>query len=362
VTSKAGRKAKGHVSGVSQETHHGASYEPAELEWLAAVTGFQAKHKIRFLAHTHYLKIARELGYTQTPPPTEPMPETLQPPEMTIKAAAPWYGSKRSIGPAIVEAIGPHSASYDLFCGGLGWLFAKPRCRFEVVNDWHGDMINLARVIASPELAPEFHERLLHTLPHEDIYRGAAATIRNEKHKRDTIDLERALTFFQYSWLGINGVGGTTNPRAQYARRYTSGGGDPATRFASAVNSIPAWHERLRRVSIYSMCGIELATKIEDKLGTVIYCDPPYIAKSDKYLHDFASADHQRLAAALQRYRRTRVYVSYYDHPEIDRLYPPGQWRKIDLTTTKNLGRGTTGGKPANVAIAPEILLTNAKE
>jgi DNA adenine methylase len=326
---------------------------------------FQARHKIRFLAHTDYLKIACELGHftttTSQERTEEPVSkiETETPPEMAIKAIAPWYGAKRALGPRIAEIIGPHSAYFDLFGGGFSMLLAKPKCRFEVINDFHRDLINLARVIQSSDLAPEFHARLTRTLSHEDIYRDAASVIRREKLEAGAEpDLERAVTFFVYSWQGINGVGGTTNPRQQFARRYTTGGGDPATRFVSAVNSIPAWHERIRRVSIYSMCGIELAGKIEDKIGTVIYCDPPYISKSDKYLHDFEDADHARLAHALQRYRRTRVYVSYYYHPEIDRLYPRSDWRKIELYTMKNLGRGS-GGLTAE---APEILLTNAKE
>jgi DNA adenine methylase len=109
-------------------------------------------------------------------------------------------------------------------------------------------------------------------------------------------------------------------------------------------------------VTIMSRCGIELCEKIEDAEGTVIYADPPYLMKGAKYVHDFATADHKRLADVLRRFKRTRVVVSYYDDPKLDGLYP--DWHKVDCTRTKtlvNAGMRDHVGK----TVAPEVLLIN---
>ena len=65
-----------------------------------------------------------------------------------ISALAPWFGGKRTLAPAIVEELGPHTAYWEPFCGSCAVLFAKPPLAFEQINDLHGDLINLAMVFA----------------------------------------------------------------------------------------------------------------------------------------------------------------------------------------------------------------------
>lgn len=102
--------------------------------------------------------------------------------------------------------------------------------------------------------------------------------------------------------------------------------------------------------------AFEIISRIEDKEGTVIYADPPYIEKSEAYRHDFFGDDHQRLADLLGRFKRTRVVLSYYEHPEIDVMYPT--WNKIDCSRSKiisNAGNGEYRGPTK----APEVLIVN---
>lgn len=96
--------------------------------------------------------------------------------------------------------------------------------------------------------------------------------------------------------------------------------------------------------------------RIEDKDGTVIYEDPPYIQKSFRYEYDFAADDHQRLADLNRRFKKTRIVLSYYDHPDLERLYP--NWDKIDCAVTKGLASSGARGKEGAVK-APEVLLVN---
>lgn len=281
---------------------------------------------------------------------------------MKIKALAPWFGSKRSIVDQVVPHFGEHHTYWEPFCGSMAVLLSKPECKQETVNDLHGDLLNLARVIAHPMLVLELDWQLRRTLVHEQLYRETVERLRGTTCNPLLPNVERAKDYFVVSWMGMNGISGT-NIRSNFARRYTSNGGCPAVRFVSAVDSIPDWHERLRSVAIYQGCGIALCEKIEDKSGVVIYCDPPYLVKSDQYTHDFEDADHLRLATALRRFSQTRVVVSYYDHPQLAELYPA--WRKIDLEASKNLARGNQlRAKDATKTRvkAPEVLLINLPE
>jgi len=145
--------------------------------------------------------------------------------------------------------------------------------------------------------------------------------------------------------------------------RYSTKGGDAATRWRSVVDSVPWWHARLRDVTILNRDVFEILPRIEDEAGIVVYCDPPYLVKSSPYLHDFADGfmsagnDHERLAAALRRFKRTRVVVSYYEHPALRSLYDGWTVRTIDAVkfmNNANKPMGTHG-----TVKAPEVLLIN---
>jgi DNA adenine methylase len=272
-----------------------------------------------------------------------------------IAALAPWYGSKRTLAPRIVEALGPHQSYWEPFCGSMAVLLAKPVARSETVNDLHGDLINLARVLQDDREGPRLYRRLRRVL-------ASAAELEDARCRLNGADLgetgpARAYAYFINSWLSMNGIAGTPSGedgRRGICRRFTSNGGDPATRFVSAVASIPAFRRRLRGVTVMRDCGIELCEKIEDKRGTVIYADPPYFCKTTPYVHDLTDEQHNRLARALGRFRHTRVVVSYYDDPRLRELY--AGWQHLDCTMTKSLVNPTSQGEKTS---APEVLLLN---
>ena len=118
----------------------------------------------------------------------------------------------------------------------------------------------------------------------------------------------------------------------------------------------PAWHHRLRGVTILNRDAFALLERIEDRKGTVIYCDPPYIEKGAKYVHDFEDDDHRRLAELLVRFKKTRVVVSYYEHPLLDGLYP--DWTVRHLKANRALVNQGMRGRGGSVK-APELLLIN---
>ena len=272
-----------------------------------------------------------------------------------IGAIAPWAGAKRTLAPLIVEELGPHRCYHEPFCGSMAVLLVKPECHMEVVNDLHGDLINLAFIIQDARLGPALYRRLRRVLFAADLFAAAARWMATAPPFSAGPDAERAFHFFIVCWMGRNGTAGTPTFNRHFCARFTYGGGNPAVRFAGAVDSIPAFRRRLRRVAIYQMDAFDLIARIADEQGTVIYCDPPYIKKGFRYKHEFAETDHRRLAEALRRFKRTRVVVSYYKHPMLDDLYPG--WTRRDLECLKRLGLAVSRGSRANDA--PEVLLIN---
>lgn len=274
---------------------------------------------------------------------------------MTIKAIAPWFGGKRTLAPEIVRELGPHNAYWEPFCGSMAVLMAKAPCKMETVNDLHGDLINLARCLQSATIAPGVYRRLRRLFFHEDLI--GEAKEQTDKPFDGTLDPERAYWFFVRSWVGRNGVAGTKDYNTNFCRRFTSNGGGPATRLASAISSIPAWRRRMRCVQILRMDGFDMLDRLEDKDGAAIYVDPPYITKSAKYVHDFSWKYHRRLALALGRFHHTRVVVSYYEHPDLNALYPT--WTRRAVSVTKAMCSQGQRDRKGGAVIAPEVLLIN---
>jgi DNA adenine methylase len=186
--------------------------------------------------------------------------------EMKIGAIAPWFGSKRKLAPTIVSELGPHRSYWEPFCGSMAVLLAKEPASMETVNDLHGELINLARVLQNDSTAVELYESTQRTLLHELLMEEAATRVRARDHApaAESPDTQRAIDYFVCSWMGKSGVAGSKSYRMGVCARYTKNGGHGARRFVSSVDSIPAWHDRLRAVTILSRDGIELCEKIED--------------------------------------------------------------------------------------------------
>lgn len=245
---------------------------------------------------------------------------------MRIKAISPWLGSKRNLAEAIVKQLGPHKAFCEPFCGSMAVLLAKPSCVFEIANDLHGDLINLALTIQHERWGPRLYRRLRRVVYNEIEFKTAAECISNcslsayPDHVTE-VTAQRAYYYFVLSWMGRSETLGTAS-KPSFTVRYTPDGGNQAQRFHGAVTSIPAWRRRLRSVTITCQDGLKLLAKIPDRKGIAIYVDPPYLVKNAAYLHDFTHTDHQKLAQLLHKFTVARVVVSYYDSPQLCLFYP----------------------------------------
>jgi DNA adenine methylase len=292
------------------------------------------------------------------------------PDKPAITALAPWFGGKRTLASAIVRELGDHAQYVEPFCGSMAVLFAKRPSRQETVNDLHGQIINLARVIQGPE-AGELYSRLSRVIVGDHLIEDLKQL--RQPGAPDLPALDRAYWYFLEVWTGRNGIAGTCDHRGKglsLAVRWTANGGSPTVRFNGAVDSIPAWHERLRNVVILRRDAFEIIPKIEDSPKTAIYIDPPYLAETrtgydgsggkSRYEHEFDHAaglfgdDHTRLRDLLAAFIKARIVVSYYDHPRLRELY--AGWTFVDHARHKHLS--SANGRRGK-SLAAEVLILN---
>ncbi|KKN74454.1 hypothetical protein LCGC14_0390740 [marine sediment metagenome] len=281
---------------------------------------------------------------------------------MRIGAVVPYYGGKRNLAFKIIEVMGPHKVYWEPFCGSMAVLMVKPPCVMETVNDLHGDLINLAKVIQDKEMGFELYDKLSRTCYAEQFFREAKERwMFRPKEAYKMPDPDRAYDYFVVSWMGLNGVSGTARCNYQFALRWCRGGGHCARRWSSVIESMPAWHKRLAQVVILQRDAFDIIENIKDDGDTVIYCDPPYFDKSDKYVHDFTPADHAQLSVSLERFTKTKVIVSYYDDHRLDVLYEG--FKKIKLGANyASLRNATRGPKKKPHKKQVEILLVKNLE
>ena len=268
-----------------------------------------------------------------------------------IKCIAPWAGSKRTLAPRIVELLGEHDTYLEPFVGGCAILPVKPRAAVEIVNDANPALVNVLRRVRD---RPQELGNLLDCYQFDkEIFEAARDSLTKSGVPGSVGFASRHLVAW---WMGANGYAGTTKT-GWFAQRHTKTGGDPAVRWESFKRSLPALAERLRGVDIRNQDFRELfRERPHDLPGVAIYCDPPYFSKRIEYAHDFTPKDHADLAAILNRYRRARVVVSYYDAPELATLYPPDRWERHAVKVSKASANSRRG---ATKTTAVELLLVN---
>lgn len=292
--------------------------------------------------------------------------------EPKLKSIAPWFGGKRSLASDIVTELGEHDQYFEPFCGGISILFAKPASRQETVNDLHDELINLARVLQGDRVV-ELYDRCERTLFGDHVINEVRR--RRSESIEPVDDVDQAYWYLCESWMGRNGVSGTQRSRGtgySLAVRWTAGGGSAPTRWRSAVDSIPAWHERLQNVVILQRDAFAIIPKFHDSPRSAIYVDPPYASETrsgysgaggqSRYEHEFDhndgqmfGDDHTRLRDALASFKHARIVVSYYDCERIRELYDG--WTFIDKSRHKNLHSQNKRGSSRSEAA--EILIVN---
>lgn len=282
----------------------------------------------------------------------------------TISALAPWFGSNRTLAENVGRALEGCVWVGVPFAGGMCELL-HIKARTVLVGDLHAHVLNLAAVVADGQLNPQLRARLDGLPYHPEVLAAAQARCRAREaaageewfggsSEVGPPDLDWAADFFVCSWMARNGCAGT---RGEFAAglsvRWDAGGGDSATRFRNASDSLAAWQRMMRGCTFVRMSAHKFLAEAKDQHELGLYCDPPFPDAGDGYKYAFDETDQRQLAGRLVKFNRTAVVVRFYDHPLIRELYPESKW----------LWHSFVGRKQTNEAAGEEVLLTrNVKE
>jgi DNA adenine methylase len=274
-----------------------------------------------------------------------------------LNSPVKWMGGKHQSAQRIVAAF-PPASTYDVYIepcgGGAHILLCKPAYHHdEIFNDKDGLLINFWRMLQSsaPELREQFLSRPYSRELYYEYYHSLFGTkIQTPDQELDA--LEKAIRWFYILRSNMTG----------YLRQSTPGW---TTLYAKTAKQVAdqlflAVQERIKYVAIDNRDVIDTIKRYQKLSKRVFfYVDPPYLGVEDYYPACREDGfDHEALARVLNDCERP-VALSYYPHPEIDRLYPPEKWRRITWQQHKP---SNVCGNPVELDIATEMLLMNYPE
>jgi DNA adenine methylase len=152
--------------------------------------------------------------------------------------------------------------------------------------------------------------------------------------------VDRAVAFFIVCRQSLAGrMKSFTPPTRSRTRRGMNGN---VSEWLGAIEGLPAVHERLKRVFIETMPADVLLMR-EDKPGTLIYCDPPYLhserATTDDYEHEMTSKDHEAFLRIASKVG-CKVMISGYRSDMYD--YYLEQWTRHEFELPNNAAGGAS--------------------
>lgn len=251
---------------------------------------------------------------------------------------------------AIAESV-PHLAYVEPFAGGLSVLLAKdPEGVSEVVNDLDGQLMDFWQTLIDPKKFKRFRRWAEVTPFSESLWKQSTRST-NANHPDQAI---RAWWFFIRCRFSM---AGRKKDFAVLSRtRVRRGMNEQVSAWLTAVEGLPAVHERLKRVVALNRPAIDVI-KSQDGKQTLFYCDSPYVhgtrASTTEY-GEFEMTDdqHQELVDTFLGIKG-RAIVSGYAHKIYNVLHRKHGWKK----RTFNLPNNAAGG--AEKRRMTEVVWTN---
>lgn len=253
------------------------------------------------------------------------------------KPIVAWMGGKRRLAKHILPLFPAHHCYVEPFAGGAALLFAKEPSPVEVLNDVNGELVNLYRV-----LQHHLEELLRHfkwALVSRQIFEW-------ERMKApDTLtDIQRAARFYylQKTAFGarVSGQNYGYSPSAM-----------PRLNLLRLEEDLSAAHLRLARVNVKHLDWADCLARY-DRPDTLFYCDPPYLGTAG-YGVPFPLEEYQRLADQARAMAGACI-ISLNDCPEVRRIFAGFNTKRVAV-------RYTVGGAKERGALAPEVVLRNAR-
>lgn len=241
---------------------------------------------------------------------------------MTVEVARPvmrYFGGKWRLADWVIAHFPPHLVYTEAFGGAASVLLRKERAKVEVYNDLDDEIVNVFRVLRSPQKWPELQRRM-HMMPF--------ARAEFERREEPSDDIDRALwtLFLSRAGFGANAIfGQATSMRIRRDARST-----PAHEWAALWPYVERWAARFSRVMVESGPAASVLARY-DSPSALHYVDPPYVhatrGKRNRYRCEMTDQDHRNLVAVLRGLRGMVVLSGYQCDLYQDML---GDWQRIN--------------------------------
>lgn len=230
-----------------------------------------------------------------------------------------WHGGKWLLAPWIISNLPKHRVYVEPYGGAGSVLMRKPRSYAEVWNDLDGEVVNLFRVLRSPD-AEKLISELRLTPFARDEFQSAYHPC------SDPVERARRLVIRSFMGFGSNGHQRKTGFRSNSNRSGTT----PAHDWANYPEALARVVERLRGVVILNIDALD-AMRGHDGPDTLHYVDPPYLPetrdKGSDYAHEMDEDRHIALLEYLQTVQGMVVLSGYPSSLYDDALVG---WRRIE--------------------------------
>lgn len=265
---------------------------------------------------------------------------------MAANGPLKWHGGKSYLAQWIREHAPPpgtYTHRIHAYAGGLGELWGwEYEGIAEAVNDLNLDLCTFYGVLQEPKLFEEF-ARVVSLTPFSDVGFESAKWYSEmaTRHGTGALHVGRAASFFILNRMSRQGLG---KDYATPTTRTRRGMMEHVSAYLSAVDSLPEFHERLRRVEVRHMPALELI-ETYDHERAFFYLDPPYLFETRTSTgeygeHEMSKADHAKLLAKLLSLQG-KFMLSGYPSRLYDHYAKKGGWRCV----TKTLPNQASGKK-----------------
>jgi DNA adenine methylase len=138
-------------------------------------------------------------------------------------------------------------------------------------------------------------------------------------------------------------MAGRMNSFAPLSRTRTRRGmNEQASSWLTAIDGLPAVHDRLKRVVVLNRRDVDVIRQ-QDGPATLFYCDPPYVAQSrtapNVYRCEMTDDDHYQLLTALATIKG-KFILSGYDCEQYQRFQHLYLWNRTEVQLPNNAAGG----------------------
>jgi DNA adenine methylase len=242
-----------------------------------------------------------------------------------MKTVIPWPGGKTRLLPHLLPLLSdnPHTCYVEAFAGGAALLFAREPAKVEVLNDIHGELVRLYRVIAVH--LDEFVRQFRWSLTSREMFKW------EQLKSVDTLtDIQRAATFYYLQ-------------RHAFGSKVTGQSFGVGSTMAKSINllrleeDLSAAHLRLHRVVIERLQWQHCLAKY-DAPHTLFFLDPPYW-QTEGYGEGFGLTQYEQLAETMAGLKG-RAVLTINDHPDMRRLFDRFGGKTVPIRYSIGGGKG----------------------